>query len=182
MKILTNPNPLLRQKASKVVVFDDELQDLAIKLVEMMLNNDGVGLAATQVGIPRQIIALNIEEKYQYPDYLTRPLVLVNPQILQASPEQVEMDEACLSVPNYVGPVWRPAEVIVVAQDLLGKTIHIDANTWFARVLQHEIDHLNGILFIDRISDKKLIKKYELKKEKKSKKSLKSKEGKKKST
>lgn len=164
MKILTNPNPLLRQKASKVVNFDDQLREKAAELIKMMLDHDGVGLAATQVGWPQRLIALNIEEKYEYPDNLPRLMVLANPQLFKASLEQVVMDEACLSVPGYVGPVLRPKEVTVIVQDLWGNTLHIDANTWFARVLQHEIDHLNGILFIDRISDKSLIKKYELKK------------------
>ncbi|MFZ5391968.1 MAG: peptide deformylase [Patescibacteria group bacterium] len=163
MEILTNPNDFLRQKMKKVEVFDRNLQQFARDFIETMLEKDGVGLAATQIGANRRIIAINLDKKEGYPDSLIMPMVLVNPEILEASAQQVEMDEACLSVPGLVGSVIRPEEVIVTYQDLNGKQYHVDADGWLARVLQHEIDHLNGILFIDRISDKKKLRKYEVK-------------------
>lgn len=164
MKILTHPNPLLRQKAKVITDFDEKIKDFADKLTKMMLTHDGVGLAAPQVGESIRLIAVNIEKKKDYPDWLTMPMVLINPYLLQISTDQVEMDEACLSLPGLYGCVWRPEEVIVTAQDIHGQTLHIETGGWFARVLQHEIDHLNGILFVDRINDKKQIKKYDPKK------------------
>lgn len=164
MEILTNPNVFLRKKMKKVEVFDRDLQEFTRDFIETMLEKDGVGLAATQIGVDKRIIAINLDKKEGYPDDLIMPMVLVNPDILEASAQQVEMDEACLSVPGLVGLVTRPEEVIVAYQDSKGKRYHVDADGWLARVLQHEIDHLNGILFIDRISDKKKLRKYEVKK------------------
>ncbi len=163
MEILTNPNVFLRQKMKKVEVFDHNLQDFARDFIETMLEKDGVGLAATQIGVDKRIIAINLDKKEGYPDDLLMPMVLVNPEILEASAQQLEMDEACLSVPGLVGSVVRPEEVIVTYQNTKGKQYHVDADGWLARVLQHEIDHLNGILFIDRISDKKKLRKYQIK-------------------
>ncbi|MFA4930979.1 MAG: peptide deformylase [Patescibacteria group bacterium] len=159
MKILTFPDKFLRKTVAAVTVFDDKLASFANELSEAMIKFDGVGLAATQVGVDKRVIAINID-KENNPDKLPMPMVLVNPDILQASGNWVEMDEACLSVPGKVGTVKRPREVIVVAKNVDGTDLHIDAAGWLARVLQHEIDHLNGILFIDRITDKKKLKEY----------------------
>ncbi len=160
MKILTNPNKFLRQTMKKVEVFDQELDKLTSIFIKTMLEKDGVGLAATQVGLDMRMITINLDKKEGYPNNLIMPMVLINPEILEASEKQVEMDEACLSVPNLVGTVRRPEMVVVTYQDKHAKHGHIEADGWLARVLQHEIDHLNGILFIDRISDKKLLRKY----------------------
>jgi peptide deformylase len=161
MKILTNPDPKLRVKAKKIEKVDKKLLGFAKELMADMLKNDGVGLAAVQVGESIQMIALNMEKKQDYPKDLKMPMVLINPSIIYASYEMAEGEEACLSLPGLIGPVWRSVEVTVAANDLDMNTLHIDATDWFARVLQHEIDHLNGVLFVDRIKDKKIIRKYD---------------------
>lgn len=163
MKIVKYPDKLLRQTVTPVTVFDDELAKFSQELSKAMIKYDGVGLAATQVGADRRVIAINIDEENN-PDNFFMPLVLVNPDILSMSDEKIEMDEACLSVPGKVGTVLRPIDVIVAAKNVDGSDLHIDATGWMARVLQHEIDHLNGILFIDRISDKSKLREYEAEK------------------
>jgi peptide deformylase len=158
-KIITYPDPFLNRPAAPVKVFDAKLKKTAAELVETMFAADGVGLAAVQVGPDMAMTVINIEPKNN-PEALPMPMMLVNPVILSASWEKEEAEEACLSVPGKVGPVWRSKKVIVNAQDLAGKLIHLELDGWFARVLQHEIDHLNGILFIDRIDDKKRVRRY----------------------
>jgi peptide deformylase len=116
------------------------------------------------VGVSKRIITINIDKKdlTEQDDLLIMPMVLINPEIMQASFDTNEANEACLSVPGKIAPVWRSDEIIVNAKDIDGKNIHLECSGWLARVLQHEIDHLNGILFIDRVKDKKLIKDYEV--------------------
>lgn len=160
MEILTHPNKLLRKKADKINQFDNDLKIFADDLIKMMIEYDGVGLAAVQIGASKQIIAINIEEKENI-EGLPMPMVLINPIVLRASAEMVEMDEACLSVPGKIGSVVRPVDVTVNFQNIEGVIKHIDATGWMSRVLQHEIDHLNGILFIDRITDKEKLRNYE---------------------
>ena len=164
MQIITNPNPILRKKALEIEVFDDELCSFAQEFTETMLKYDGVGLAGPQIGDSRRIIAINIEKKDLEGQDLVMPMVLVNPEIIEMSFEKVEANEACLSVPGKIAPILRSKQVVVNAQDVQGNPIHLDVNGWMARVLQHEIDHLNGILFIDRVTDKELIKDYEVEK------------------
>jgi len=166
MKILIHPDKKLRRQAKPVEKIDDDTRSFADELAKMMLTHDGVGLAAIQVGDLRRIIAVNIEDKFNHSGW-PMPLVLINPDILEASLEKVVADEACLSLPGLVGPVSRHQNVIVNAVSPLNELIHLDVSDWFARVLQHEIDHLNGILFTDHISDKKLIQTYEPKDNKK---------------
>lgn len=166
MKILTHPNKLLRRKAVPVERIDDDVRKFAAELTEMMLKYDGVGLAAMQVGDDRRVIAINIEDKYNESGW-PMPLALINPEILEVSMEKEEADEACLSLPGLIGPVNRHRHIIVNAMGTDGKLIHLDVNSWFARVLQHEIDHLNGVLFIDHINDEKLIRTYNPKESKK---------------
>ena len=160
MKILTHPNELLRRKAVPVERIDEDVHKFGQILTEMMLKYDGVGLAAMQVGDTRKMMAINIEKKFNSIG-ATMPMVLLNPEILEASMEKKEEDEACLSLPGIIGPVMRPTDAIVNAIDLEGKSVHLDVDGWFARVLQHEIDHLNGVLFIDHIDDLDLIRKYD---------------------
>ena len=167
-KIVTYPDKFLTKKVATVEVFDNKLKKTAAELTETMFAADGVGLAAIQVGLDMAMTVINIEPKYNHLK-LSMPMILVNPVILTASLEKEEGDEACLSVPGKIGPVWRSQEVVVNAVDLDGKPLHLEAKDWFARVLQHEIDHLNGILFIDRIDDKKLIKNYKMDKVKRNK-------------
>ncbi|HPN67554.1 MAG TPA: peptide deformylase [bacterium] len=161
MKIIVHPNPVLRQKAQDIEVFDEELKKYADKFTQTMLKYDGVGLAGPQVGLSKKIIAINIEKKDLEGLSLPMPMVLINSHIIQASFDTNEANEACLSVPGKIAPVWRAEEIIVNAKDVSGKDIHLECGGWLARVLQHEIDHLNGILFIDRVKDKSTIKEYD---------------------
>jgi len=148
--VLTMENPILRQKAKKVNTFGLALQQLVDDMLETMRDEPGIGLAANQIGVPQQVIVVELpkdEEDLQS----GRTFAVANPKIVRASREQEEMEEGCLSVPGLVGDVWRSVEVIVTGQDVHGKRMRIKARDLLARVFQHEIDHLNGTLFIDRI-------------------------------
>jgi peptide deformylase len=163
VKIVVHPNQVLRQKAQVIELFDGELKKFAKEFVETMMKYDGVGLAGPQVGVSKRIITINLDKKdLAEHDDLLMPMILINPEIMQASFDTNEANEACLSVPGKIAPVWRSDEIMVNAKDIDGKNIHLECSGWLSRVLQHEIDHLNGILFIDRVKDKKLIKDYEV--------------------
>jgi peptide deformylase len=141
------PDPLLRQRCSPVERFDEELRRLAGDLVDTMLAAPGVGLAAPQVGEPVRLAVVDVsvgEDAEQLH-------VLVNPVIVSAAGSAVET-EGCLSIPEVTEKVERPAEVEVAALDLDGRPLQLAASGWLARALCHEIDHLDGVLFIDRIS------------------------------
>jgi len=152
LPILKYPDPRLREKSAPVEVFDDELKTLAADMAETMLDAPGAGLAAPQVGrLIRLIVIAGADNDEEYDE---RVLVLVNPRITWAGGEQT-FDEGCLSVWELHENVIRAAEVEVSAQDLDGNPIEIKADGRRAVILQHEIDHLDGILFIDRISQLK---------------------------
>ena len=142
-KILTMEQPVLRTKAKKVSRFDAYLEKLVNDMWETMYEAPGVGLAAPQIGEPIRVLVAEFEENHA---------ALVNPEIIKRSDEMLLGTEGCLSIPGLVGEdVPRHAAVTVKARDPKGKEIRIKAEGWWARVLQHEIDHLDGILFIDRI-------------------------------
>ena len=149
-KILTYPNPVLRQKVERVTNFDDSLKELAATLAETMYDAPGSGLAANQIGECVSVIVIDIsgepEEK--------KHLVLVNPEIIDKEGAQVD-DEGCLSVIELTAKVKRYQKLQVRAQDLEGETWEFSAEDFMARVIQHEVDHLNGILFIDHLSSLK---------------------------
>jgi len=141
-KIITTENPILRQKAKKIHRFDPSYQRLVDDMFETMHAANGVGLAAPQIA---QSIRLFVAE------YEDRKVVLFNPEIVKAEGEELGA-EGCLSIPGYVGEnIRRATKIVVKAQDVHGKPTKIVAESWFARILQHEIDHLDGILFIDRL-------------------------------
>jgi len=146
-QILTYPDPVLRQKVETVTSFDDSLKQLASDLAETMYAAPGAGLAANQIGVCLRVVVINVspdeEEK--------KHLVLVNPEIIEKEGCQVD-EEGCLSVIDLTANVERFIKLIVRAQDLDGKTWEFPAEDFFARVIQHELDHLNGILFIDHLS------------------------------
>ncbi|MGE5335148.1 MAG: peptide deformylase [Nitrososphaerota archaeon] len=145
-KILTMEHPVLRAKAKKVSRFDPWLERLVQDLWETMREAPGVGLAAPQIGESVRVLVAEYEDN---------KVALVNPEIIKASEEQELGTEGCLSIPGYVGDnVPRALAVTVKARDPKGKDIRIKAEGWFARILQHEIDHLNGVLFIDLIDPK----------------------------
>lgn len=148
--IITYPDPILRKKAAKITTFDAELTKLAADMAETMFNAPGVGLAANQIGIARQLIVVDVSEEEDGRDYMT----LVNP-VISGGEGSVMGDEGCLSVLEYSCKVKRFEKIHVEAQDLKGEPVSFDAEARFARIIQHEVDHLNGILFIDRISSLK---------------------------
>jgi peptide deformylase len=157
-KIITPQNPILRKKARKVTDFDDpKLQELIDDMVETMLEAPGVGLAAPQVAVSQRVIVVHLgddeQSKEEYGDDAGVLYEVVNPEIIRISRETIDGVEACLSIPGYVGKVTRAVAVTVRGQDRHGKTIRIKARDWLARVFQHEIDHLDGVLFIDRASE-----------------------------
>jgi len=148
--VFTMEHPALRQKAKKVRTFGPALQKLVDDMLETMRAAPGIGLAANQVGVLQRVIVVELPQEDENPQS-GKPYVVINPKIVKASREQVEMEEGCLSVPGLVGDVWRAVEVTVKGRDVKGRPIRIKARDLLARVFQHEIDHLNGILFIDRV-------------------------------
>jgi peptide deformylase len=148
-EIVTHPANILRHKAHKVIHFDPSLHRLVLDMVDTMRAEPGVGLAAPQVGESLRLIVVEYgddEDKEKPPHLYT----VANPEIIRSS-EEIELGvEGCLSVPGYAGEVNRSLSVIVKGQNLKGKAIRIKAKGWLARIFQHEIDHLNGMLFIDR--------------------------------
>jgi peptide deformylase len=147
MPIRVYGDPVLRKTAAKVEVFDEKLSAFIEEMTETMLEADGVGLAANQVGDLRQVVVIDTTGGEQ------TPLVLINPVITESSEELEECDEGCLSLPGISLSVRRPAQVSATAVDQSGNPFSIkNASGLLARALQHEIDHLNGILFIDHVS------------------------------
>jgi peptide deformylase len=157
--IIIIPDKRLRQVSEPVQTVDAEVRTLVDDMFETMYKAPGVGLAAIQVAVPKRIVTVDIAKK----DEPKNPQVFINPEILWSSEEKGTYEEGCLSIPEYYEEVERPTQVKVRYMDLDGKTHEIDANGFLATVLQHEIDHINGVLFIDHISKLKrdrVIKKY----------------------
>ncbi len=145
--ILTYPDPRLRKKAQPVREFGPELARLVADMADTMYAAPGVGLAAPQIGVSLRVVVIDITPKEEGRDLK----VLVNPRILDPEGEIIDT-EGCLSVIEYSAKVKRAAKIRVEAQDLEGRPFSFVAEEWFARVVQHEVDHLDGILYIDRIS------------------------------
>lgn len=153
LPIVKVEHPVLRKKAVKVMSFDKQLQQLIDDMIETMLDAAGVGLAAPQVGVSQRLIVVRLpndeESKAEYGDQAGVVYVVANPKIIKASKELVDGIEGCLSIPGYVGEVERHETIVVTGQDRYGKEFRIKAKGWQARVFQHEIDHLDGILYTD---------------------------------
>lgn len=147
LDILKVPDQRLRVKAKEILKVDDEIKKLANDMIETMYANKGVGLAATQVGVPLRIIVIDVEQVEGEPN----PMVFINPEILEGS-EKVSNEEGCLSVPGFTANVERFNYVKVRYRDLNYEIKEMEGKELLARAFQHEIDHLEGILFIDRIS------------------------------
>lgn len=147
--IVTLPELVLRKKARKVSDFGPELQLLIDDMIETMRAAPGVGLAATQVGVSQQVIVVEYQEESdeQSPPKL---YVLINPEISRFSKDTELATEGCLSVPEVLGEVKRHLEVTIKGLNRHGKPVRVKARGWLARIFQHELDHLNGILFVDR--------------------------------
>ena len=151
LDIITLPDRKLRMRSAPVERVDDEVRKLMDSMLEAMYEAPGIGLAAVQVGVPRRIVTIDVaqrEDESAEPD----PLFLINPEILWASDERQTAEEGCLSIPEYFAEVERPAEVRVAYIDRDGKKQELEANGVLAICLQHEIDHLDGKLFIDYLS------------------------------
>ena len=161
LQIVTLPDPILRRKARPVTRFDKDLQTLIDDMIETMREAPGVGLAAPQVDISQQLIVVEyaepdeeieegseeVEEKLPKPKQL---YVVINPQIVKTSEEKVLGFEGCLSIPGLQGEVERHAALQVKGLNRHGSPIKIKVDGWLARIFQHEIDHINGVLFTDR--------------------------------
>jgi peptide deformylase len=149
-EICSYPDPVLRKKTSRVERIDSTLERLIEDMVETMRAAPGVGLAANQVGVPLQLAVIDLssreDEEQRHP-----LLVIINPEVLAMEGSVIE-EEGCLSIPDYSEKVKRAARVKVRALDRTGKQFEIEAEGLMAKALQHEIDHLNGLLFVDRLS------------------------------
>ena len=149
-KILKFPDQDLRIKAKPVETFDDELKTLTDDMFETMHSVDGIGLAATQIGVAKQVAVIDISPEKN------EPLVIVNPAIQILDPTKTEdYDEGCLSVPGFFEKISRPSDIKLTYQDLNGKKQEIRPEGLLTKVVQHELDHLNGRLFVDHISELK---------------------------
>jgi peptide deformylase len=137
------PDQILRKKAKKVTQFDEQLQKLIEDMIETMRYANGVGLAANQIGVLQRVVVIEIPDE-------NRVRVLINPEIIKIEGER-EVDEGCLSIPGYRGELTRSVKVRVKALDRSGKPLRIRAEGLLAQALEHETDHINGILYIDHL-------------------------------
>ncbi|HUE76330.1 MAG TPA: peptide deformylase [Longimicrobiales bacterium] len=151
-------DPMLRVEAEEIGAVDEDLRRLARDMFDTMYAEDGVGLAGPQVGVARRIVVIDPREEG------VEPIALINPRIVTASEETDRAEEGCLSIPGLRELVDRYVSVTVQAKDLEGESVDMEADGLLARILQHEIDHLDGTLFLDRVSPlkrKMLLKKWE---------------------
>lgn len=147
-------DPRLRVKCAPVRRFDARLARLAADMVETMRQSQGVGLAAPQVGVAERLIVVEMrKEDFEDDPQAGKLYVVVNPEIVRDRGDRIADDEGCLSIPGFVGEIDRPDQVTVRGFDVSGKPVRIKAYDFLARIFLHEIDHLDGILFIDRIVD-----------------------------
>ncbi len=146
--ILILPDARLRAVADPVVDIDEDIKQLARDMLETMYAAPGIGLAAPQVGELKRIVVMDLAKD----DEPKNPIVMINPEILRFSEETVTTEEGCLSIPELYYDVERPAEVTVRYTDLDGKTVETEATERFAICVQHELDHLDGVLYIDYLS------------------------------
>lgn len=152
LSIRVLPEPILRQKSKRVRVIDGSIQRLISNMIETMHSTGGVGLAAPQLGTPLRVIVIGMPEQ--------EDIVLINPEVVRRSGERL-VDEGCLSVPGYIGEIKRAEIVRVKGRDQNWKEIRIKANELLAQVLEHEIDHLNGVLYIDYLESMDKLRKIE---------------------
>ena len=152
LTVRTVPESVLKQKSKRVKNIDGSIQKLAGDMIETMHAASGVGLAAPQVGVPLRVIVIGMPEEEDF--------VLINPQIVRKNGERM-VTEGCLSVPGYFGEIQRAQRVTAKGKDLSGKEIRIKAEELLAQALEHEIDHLNGVLYIDHLESKDRLHKVE---------------------
>ena len=165
-KILTVPDPILRKISKPVKKIDKEIKSLMDDMLETMYDAPGIGLAAVQIGVLKRVIVIDLSKDREKKN----PIFIINPEIISKSKELVSYEEGCLSIPNQFAEVERPNICTIKHLDYNGKENEIEAKGLLATCIQHEIDHINGILFIDHLS--KLKKDLILKKVKKQKKEI----------
>lgn len=149
LDIVRIPEPVLRRKARKVSDFGPELQTLVDDMITTMREAPGVGLAAPQVNVPLRVVVVEYKED-EDEEAPAKLYSVINPEITRMSTETEMGVEGCLSVPDFIGEVVRPLQVTIKGQSRRGQPLRIKAEGWLARIFQHEIDHLDGILFTDR--------------------------------
>jgi peptide deformylase len=147
-EILVVPHPVLKQVSTSVDGVDDALRALMDDMLETMYDAPGIGLAAVQIGVPKRVIVMDLAGKDEPP----APRYFVNPEIVWASDDTAPYEEGCLSVPEYYDEVERPARVKLKYLNYQGEAVEEDADGMFAVCIQHEMDHLEGVLFIDHLS------------------------------
>ena len=147
-KIVIEPDPILREKSASLEKVDDEIRALLDDMLETMYAAPGIGLAAVQVGILKRLIVIDISKDEEKKN----PLILINPEIISRSQKKSIYEEGCLSLPGYFAEIERPAECEIKFVDYNGKEKKLHAKGLLATCIQHEVDHLNGILFIDYLS------------------------------
>ncbi len=143
MEIRTYGDPALRRRAEPVEAIDDEIRSICERMVETMLRANGAGLAAPQIGISKRIIVLDVDGEFH---------VLINPELIETSGEVEQFNEGCLSVPGVDSAVERATHAVVEGTTLDGETVRIEGEGLLARAIQHEMDHLDGDLFLDHLS------------------------------
>ena len=147
LEILQAPHPLLKAKAKPVDGIDEEVRRLIADMFETMYKAPGIGLAAPQVGVSKRIVVMDVADGEE-----RRPMVLINPEILWRSSERATAEEGCLSLPGQFADVTRPVAVRVRFRNEQGEEIELPAEGLLARCVQHELDHLDGILFVDHLT------------------------------
>ncbi len=152
LPLVTIPDPSLRKKSLPVEVVDEEIRAFVKDMIETMYHDDGVGLAAVQVGVHKRILVIDASDRDDTMPLGFFPICVINPKIVKWSEEKCTLTEGCLSVPGEYLEVIRPESLTVQFLDEKGETRVIDCSGWFARVIQHEIDHLDGKLLIDYTS------------------------------
>ncbi len=153
LKVVKYGHPVLRQKAEEVTIIDKEIKKIIEDMQDSLDAQEGIGLAAPQVGISKRIFIVDLTKADQ-----EKRVVLINPKIVEYSAETDTADEGCLSIPQIWGPVTRPSRIKVKGELIKGGTYIFSAEGLFARAIQHELDHLDGKLFIDYIDDSYLAK------------------------
>ncbi|MCH3907817.1 MAG: peptide deformylase [Sphaerochaeta sp.] len=158
LDIITLGDEVLKEKCTPVETFDNALRMLVDAMFETLVEADGVGLAAPQVGVLKRLFVIEIRDEVKQ--------VFINPQIIQTSVETCVMEEGCLSIPGIWHDITRPEKITVQAQDVDGKPFTVTAGGLYARAIQHEYDHLNGVLFIDHLDkaeEEKVVESYQRK-------------------
>ncbi|MFN3475554.1 MAG: peptide deformylase [Blastomonas sp.] len=150
--ILEVPDPRLKTVSTRVETFDDDLRSLVADMLETMYDAPGIGLAAIQIGVPKRVLVIDLQNEGEDGEPVRTPRVFINPEILDPSDEHTLYNEGCLSVPDQYAEVERPSTIRARWQDLDGKVHEEAMDGLMATCLQHEMDHLEGVLFIDHLS------------------------------